>query len=66
MFNPATRALQLAFARRNEALKALLRELRGMKLCLQFAFERFYLYKFLPQCRSVALRILRKAHRYFV
>jgi hypothetical protein len=65
VFNPATGALEIAPAYRDKAAKALMRELRRMKLRLYFIFARLYCLKFALQSRSAVLRLLRKAARDF-
>jgi len=65
VFNPATRALEIATAYRDKAAKAVMRELRGTKLRLYFIFARLYCLKFALQNRSAVLRLLRKAARDF-
>jgi hypothetical protein len=61
VFDPATRALEIAPAYRDKAAKAVMRELRRMKLHLYFMFARLYRLKFALQSRSAVLRLLRKA-----
>ena len=65
MFNPATRALEIAPAYRDKAAKTLMHELRRTKLGLYFTFARLYGLKFALQSRSAVLRLLRKAARDF-
>jgi hypothetical protein len=65
VFNPTTRALEIAPAYRDKATKAVMRELRRTKLGLYFAFARLYCLKFALQSRSAVLRLLRKAMRDF-
>jgi hypothetical protein len=66
VFNPATRALEIAPAYRDKATKAVMRELRRTKLGLYFTFARLYCLKFALQSRSAVLRLLRKAARDFL
>jgi hypothetical protein len=54
VFNPATRALEIAPAYRDKAAKAVMRELRRTKLRLYFTFARLYCLKFALQSRSAA------------
>jgi hypothetical protein len=65
VFNPATRALEIAPAYWDKAANALMRELRRTKLRLYFMFARLYCLKFALQSRSAVLRLLRKAVRDF-
>jgi hypothetical protein len=65
VFNPATRALEIAPAYRDKAAKTLMHELRRTKLGLYFTFARLYCLKFALQSRSAVLRLLRKAARDF-
>jgi hypothetical protein len=65
VFDPAPRALEIAPAYRDKAAKALMRELRRMKLRPYFMFARLYRLKFALQSRSAVLRLLRKAARDF-
>ena len=57
MIDPATGALQLTPAYRDKCAKALMREVRRMKLRLYFTFARLYLQKFMLECRSAAVGI---------
>jgi hypothetical protein len=54
VFNPATRALEIAPAYRDKAAKTLMHELRRTKLGLYFTFARLYCLKFALQSRGVA------------
>ena len=65
VFDPATRALEIAPAYRDKAAKAVMRELRRTKLRPYFMFARLYGHKFALQSRSAVLRLLRKAVRDF-
>ena len=63
VFDPATRALEIATAYRDKVAKAVICELRRTKLGLYFTFARLYCLKFALQSRSAVLRLLRKAAR---
>jgi len=65
VFNPATRALEIASAYWDKAANALMRELRRTKLRLYFTFAGLYCLKFALQSRSAVLRLLRKVARDF-
>jgi hypothetical protein len=55
--NPATGTLEIAPAYRDKAAKALIREVRRMKLRLYLTFARLYLQKFVLECRSATARV---------
>ena len=61
VFNPATRALEIAPAHQDKAAKAVMRDLRRTKLRVYFVSARLYCLKFALQSRSTVLRLLRNA-----
>jgi hypothetical protein len=62
VFDPTTGTVQIAPAYRDKFAKALIREVRRMKLRLYLTFARLYLQKFVLECRGATARV----HSYFL
>jgi len=63
--NPATGALELTPDGFLKTQKAIMREVRRGKFRLYLAFARFYLKKFLLECRGACLKVIGNLARQF-